>query len=131
MSFLLDTNILSAHLKGTAPSVESKFLLHTGQLYTSTLNLGELLTWAHRSAKAADRLKEIGVLLNDVQLLTIDRAVAECFAAARSHQLRTGVLTPVVDLFIAATALAHNFTVVTHNTADFAHIPNLRVVDWI
>lgn len=36
-----------------------------------------------------------------------------------------------MDLLIAATALAHDLTLVTHNTHDFAHVPGLRVVDWL
>ncbi len=31
-----------------------------------------------------------------------------------------------VDLMIASVALAHDLTLVTHNTADFQHIPDLR-----
>jgi len=32
---------------------------------------------------------------------------------------------------IASVALAHDLTLVTHNTADFQRIPCLRLVDWL
>ncbi|MFL5341570.1 MAG: PIN domain-containing protein [Gemmataceae bacterium] len=35
------------------------------------------------------------------------------------------------DLMIAAVALEHNLTLVTHNTADFQNIPGLRLDDWL
>lgn len=42
-----------------------------------------------------------------------------------------GKPAPGMDLLIAATALVHNLTLVTHNVPDFANIPDLRVVDWL
>jgi tRNA(fMet)-specific endonuclease VapC len=36
-----------------------------------------------------------------------------------------------MDLLIAAVALNHDLTVVSNNTKDFAHIPGLRLVDWL
>ncbi len=34
------------------------------------------------------------------------------------------------ELFYGAIALAHNVTVVTHNTDEFSRVPNLRIEDW-
>jgi predicted nucleic acid-binding protein len=38
---------------------------------------------------------------------------------------------PAWTFMIAATALVHDLTLVTHNTQDFADIPGLHVVDWL
>jgi tRNA(fMet)-specific endonuclease VapC len=130
VSFLLDTNVLSAYLKGRAPRVQSKFIQHGGQLSTTAINLGELYVWADKSAKKADRRKSIVELLKHVACLDIDQAVAEHFASVRSQQLTAGTITPTLDLFVAAAALAKNFTLVTRNVSDFSSIPGLRVVDW-
>jgi len=32
---------------------------------------------------------------------------------------------------IASVALVHDLTLVTHNTADFQRIPQLRLDDWL
>ncbi len=130
MSFLLDTNILSAYLKGSQPHLQSKFLQHGGQLYTSVINIGELLIWANRSPKKVERLHSIGEMLKCVDCLDIDLPVAASFGDVRSHQLSTGALTPAIDLFVACTALVYNVTLVTHNSADFANVPDLRIADW-
>jgi tRNA(fMet)-specific endonuclease VapC len=45
MSFLLDTDICSAQLRGNR-KVQSKIMLHGGQLALSTITLGELYVWA-------------------------------------------------------------------------------------
>ncbi len=44
---------------------------------------------------------------------------------------RKGHIVPQFDLLIASVALAHDLTLVTHNTADFARIPDLRIEDWL
>ena len=36
-----------------------------------------------------------------------------------------------MDLMIAATALVHNLTVVTHNVQDYADVPGLSIADWL
>jgi predicted nucleic acid-binding protein len=35
-----------------------------------------------------------------------------------------------MDMINAATALVHNLTLVTHNTADYTNVPGLTVSDW-
>ena len=34
------------------------------------------------------------------------------------------------DLMIAAIALAHHLTLVTHNTTEFSRVPGLSIEDW-
>ena len=46
-------------------------------------------------------------------------------------QLDSGRLTPSTDLWIAATAIAHGLTFVTHNTRDYQDIPGLPLADWV
>jgi predicted nucleic acid-binding protein len=36
-----------------------------------------------------------------------------------------------MDLFIAATALIHGLTLVTHNARHFQNVPDLAVADWL
>jgi tRNA(fMet)-specific endonuclease VapC len=35
-----------------------------------------------------------------------------------------------MDMLIAAIALAHKLTQVTHNTSEFSRVPGLQIVDW-
>jgi predicted nucleic acid-binding protein len=47
------------------------------------------------------------------------------------HLKQQGGLPPEMDLLIAATALFHGLTLVTHNVQDFAAVPGLAVQDWL
>jgi tRNA(fMet)-specific endonuclease VapC len=130
VSFLLDTDTCSAHLKQKG-AVTRKFLQYAGRLHVSVITLGELLTWALRAKAPPRRSQGIQTLLNDVTVLTVSEDIARQFGHLRAHLLDAGRPTPEMDLWIAATALVHGLTVVTHNTHDFAHIPGLTIDDWL
>ena len=44
MSFLLDTNVLSAYLRRPS-GLAHRFVQHSGRLYTSAISLSELYVW--------------------------------------------------------------------------------------
>ncbi|MFN0052904.1 MAG: hypothetical protein ACKV0T_11995 [Planctomycetales bacterium] len=46
MSFLLDTNTLSAHVRRPS-GLAHRFFQHSGRLYTASICLGELYVWAY------------------------------------------------------------------------------------
>lgn len=131
MSFLVDTNTCSEHLR-RASGLTHRFIQHSGRLYLSSIVLGELYTWAYRRPNPQPLLALIEQeLLGDLPVLTYDTACAERFGVERASLLRKGIVVGPVDVMIASVALVHDLTLVTHNTADFQNIPNLRLEDWL
>jgi predicted nucleic acid-binding protein len=69
-------------------------------------------------------------MLGQVKLLNVDEPIAH--QAARIHNAlrapRRRVTT--ADLLIAANAMVHGLTLVTHSIQVFAGVPGLTVVDW-
>jgi tRNA(fMet)-specific endonuclease VapC len=112
-------------------SVTNRFLQHTGQLHVSVITVGELLTWALRAKAPGHRLQGVQDLFHDVAILDVTSTVAQKFGELRAGLLDVGRPTPEIDLWIAATALVHDLTLVTHNSRDFAQIPGLRLEDWL
>jgi tRNA(fMet)-specific endonuclease VapC len=100
-------------------------------LSISTIVLGELLAWAYRRPNPDPLLRLIGELRADIQVLLYDEACADRFGRLRGALIRQGTAVNTVDLMIASVALAHDLTLVTHNTADFQRIPGIRLVDWL
>ena len=130
MNFLIDTDICSAHLRRPA-KLAHRFLQHTGQIAISTVTLAELYAGAYKHSQANRLLGLIADLLQEVDVLDFDAACAQQFGQVRGTLLRQGMSVPTADLMIASAALAHNLTLVTHNTADYQNIPGLRLVDWL
>lgn len=130
MSYLLDTDICSAYLKGS-PIVEGQFVRHIGRLHISAVSVGELYSWVLRAEASPQRLQGLLDLLSDVTILPVDHSVARRFGEVRAALLDQGRPTPSMDLLIASTAWEYGLTLVTHNLQDFSHIPGLAVIDWL
>jgi predicted nucleic acid-binding protein len=70
------------------------------------------------------------VLLQQAKVIALDEPIA--FRAARigSRLRRQSPRLGTIDLFVAATALEHHFTLVTHDISHYAQIPGLASADW-
>ncbi|MGD9646113.1 MAG: type II toxin-antitoxin system VapC family toxin [Pirellulales bacterium] len=131
MSFLLDTDTCSAHLRRPA-GLMHRFTQYSGRLFVSMVGVAELYAWAHHRDDPRPISDAIDFMLqNEVVVLDFDRDCAREFGKLRGVLRRSGTSIPLIDLLIAATARVHDLTLVTHNTADFARVPDLRLEDWV
>ena len=130
MSFLLDTDILSAHLRGNA-EVSTRLLQHTGQLSISAVTLAELKTWLYRGNTPQRYRDGLAMLIAEMAVLPVDDAVAERFGEVGARLLDAGTTVATPDLLIAATSLVHDLTLVTGNVRHFSAIPSLRIENWL
>lgn len=129
MSFLLDTDTCSSLLRTTA--LAHRFNQHLGRLHISTITLAELYTWALRLKAPPKRIQGVRDFLRDVKVLDVTADISRRFGKIQATLLDIGKPAPEMDLMIAATALVHDLTLVTHNTKDYANISGLRLEDWI
>jgi len=130
VSFLLDTDICSAYLKGNN-AVANRFIQYGGRLHLSAVSLGELYTWALRSRASPTRMQILNDMLPLVSLVDVNAAVARKFGELDAYLLDHGLSVSEIDLLNAAVTLVHDLTLVTHNVQDFAGIPGLYVLDWL
>lgn len=130
MNFLLDTDICSAHMRRPA-ILAHRFVQYTSQLAISSVSLAELYAGAYRHSQTIRLLTLVADLRQEVEILDFDALCAEKFGQVRGALLQQGISVPTTDLMIAAVALKHGLTLVTHNTADFQRIPGLRLDDWL
>jgi tRNA(fMet)-specific endonuclease VapC len=94
--------------------------------------LGELYAWVYRRGSPQPLVDRIeNELLPDVFVLDFERACAIEFGRLRGDLLRRGIAVSRSDLLIAATAIVHDLTLVSHNTRDFKRIPGLMLDDWL
>ena len=129
MGLLLDTNIISTHLKRPG-STFSKFNQYSGQLYTAQIVVAELYVWCAQAANSHGRRMRVDDLLKQVKPIAFDNDCAWKYAEIR---VRCGA-HDLADLMIAATALVHNHVVVSHDRHfnDIASkVADLQVVDWL
>jgi tRNA(fMet)-specific endonuclease VapC len=90
VSFLLDTNIMSEHLRRPAGLIH-RFVQHSGRLYTSSISLAELYDWANSRKDPAPSLAAIQNLLTyEVSVILFDIDCAEDFGRLRIDLRRQG-----------------------------------------
>ena len=130
MSFLIDTDICSAHLRGKG-SVTNRLLQYTGGLHVSMITVGELYTWHFGLTPPPRRLVALQEMFGEMNLLPVTHEVARKHGELRATLFDRGLPAPDMDLIIAATALVHELSLVTHNTNDFMNVPGLRLIDWL
>jgi toxin FitB len=120
--YLLDTMVLSETRKRRADERVMSFLaaVDASSLFISALALGELRKGVEMKRRtdreAADRIAD---WLEGIESTFTDRIFpVDTVAARRWGELSADRSRPVIDTLMAATALVHDCTLVTRNTAD-------------
>jgi tRNA(fMet)-specific endonuclease VapC len=108
-----------------------RFIQHAGRLYIPTPVLGELHAWVLLADDSSKRKRALADFLQDINILSFDEECAKTFGRVKAEMQKSGLKAPGVDMLIGSMALTHDLTMVTHNTADYHHIPNLRLEDWL
>jgi predicted nucleic acid-binding protein len=126
--FLIDTNVLSEYNRPGGPDEGVKRWLETTARkaqYVSVITLAEiqkgieLLAAGKRRVELEHWFKEDLEAWFSGRVLPVDRPVGSRWASLLAQCQRAGRPLPTVDSLIAATALAHDLTVVTRNVSDF------------
>lgn len=109
LTALIDTSVL---VSGVAPAIDEPWAV-------SAISVGELeagVLAAGDEAVRAQRLRLLAAVLAEAPVVPVDGTVA-----ARYGELRVAAgMRPTNDLWVAATALAHEFTLVTADRAQAA-----------
>ena len=116
LTTLLDTSVLAGPADGPRPQFD-------GDCAVSVVAVGELYAGVLLGTDATQpgRLRRLAIVLSDATVLDIDRAVTTAYGDLRAVAGRV----PSNDLWIAATALAHDLTLLTRDERQAA-LPLVR-----
>jgi len=89
----------------------------------------ELTFGALRSSKPTESAR-VADFLSDFVVVPFGGPAVTKAAEIRFDLTRRGLMIGPYDLLIAATALAHDLTLVTHNVREFSRVQGLRIEDW-
>ncbi len=128
--YLLDTNVCIGFLKANEVIVSKMAQVAPTDLNLCSVVKAELYYGARGSQQIANNLAVLERFFEPYTSLVFDDRSAQLYGQVRADLRRTGQLIGPNDTMIAAIALAHNLTVVTHNIGEFARVPGLRLEDW-
>lgn len=131
-AYLLDTNIVSAAMRGEPPALLNRLAgLAPERLHLSALVLAELETGAELGNRRAATLAAVRSLTEGMPVVPFETADAAAYARIRAALERKGKMIGQLDCLIAAQAVARGLVLVTDNLREFQRVPGLRCENWI
>ena len=133
MKYLLDTNVVSDFLRNDKNVVQNmeNAISNGDEIYICSIVYYEIV----RGLKAAGkfkRLREFNTFYENYDKLYFDRENFEVVEKAIEIyvQLHKGKQIEDNDIFIAATAIVNDCTLVTANVKHFERIEGLKLTNW-
>lgn len=131
MTYLLDANTCIRYLNGTSESIRSRIeALNPGEIVLCSVVKAELVYGAMKSGNPDKNLAKLRKFADRFSSLPFGDDAVEAYGRIRVRLERRGKPIGPNDLLIAATALAHGTTLVTHNVDEFSRIEELHFEDW-
>jgi tRNA(fMet)-specific endonuclease VapC len=127
-SVLVDTNVISYIFKGDARASAYQSLIDQTSMLVSFQTVAELEVWTRRDGWGKNRLERFRDYLATFKFVPHSSAISACWVHAKLNTLERGRPMSGEDLWIAATALALQIPLVTHNAEDFVGLPELEVL---
>lgn len=128
MAFLIDTDV-AIHLRDGDADVTANIGALDDAVLMSIVTRVELEGGVYRfPAQAPVRRARLDVILKAIPALAFDDAAADAYGAIVAHAGYSR--RKLLDRMIAAQALVHRSTLVTMNGADYADVPNLKLLAW-
>jgi tRNA(fMet)-specific endonuclease VapC len=130
MTYLLDTNVCIAAMRGNPKVVEGLATRSPDDCAVSMVSVFELFAGVFRCNAPEREGRKVSTFLAPFHLLPFDWDSALKTAAIRFQLEKTGTRIGPYDLQLCGQALALDLTLVTHNTGEFQRVTGLRLEDW-
>ena len=130
MTYLLDTNTCIRYLNGRSPQIKKRLeVLTPDDVGLCSVVKAELAYGAARSRNPEHTLAGIFAFVAPFTSLPFDDACVSAYGRIRAQLEQAGKPIGANDLIIAAIAVTHGLTLVTHNTREFERIVGLSLTD--
>ena len=102
-----------------------------GDIFVSSVTIAELQYGVEKSTAKGKNALALERFLLPLELAAFDYESALVYGKIRADPARRGMPIGGMDMLIAAQALAHDLTLVTHNVREFRRIQGLRCESWV
>jgi predicted nucleic acid-binding protein len=130
-ALLIDSSVLIAAERGELDLDAFLQESHGEAVAIAAITASELLHGVHRATKLAQRQRReafVEQILATLPVIPFDLLIARIHASLGARLAAKGASIRAHDLLIAATALALDFHVATHDSRSFPKVPGLKVV---
>ena len=125
---LVDTDVVSFLLKGDSRANQYAFIIQGHRLALSFMTVAELFQWAAVRNWGKERTAKLEKSLTNYLIIPVDIEICRIWGNLRAERQTIGRVISPQDAWIAATAIRHNWPLVTNNAKDFQGISELQVL---
>ncbi|EPF25717.1 hypothetical protein HMPREF1221_01708 [Treponema socranskii subsp. paredis ATCC 35535] len=130
MAYLIDTDIIIFALRGDK-TVLAKFEENKNiPISISMITYAELVFGAKRSQNERTNMLKVNRIREIYPVEELNIGIMELFADIKANMYSKAMRIEDMDLFIAATAIYNDLTLVTNKTKHFKNIPLLKLENW-
>lgn len=130
MAYLIDTDIIIFALRGDK-TVLAKFEENkTIPISISMVTYAKLVFGAKQSQNEQTNMIKVNHIREIYPIEELNVGVMEVFADIKAKMYAKAIRIEDMDLFIAATAMYNDLTLVANNTKHFENIPGLKLENW-
>lgn len=127
--YLMDSDILIDLCRRRIAPQQHIYCVGISNCVVSEISLAEMLVGAYKTGKELE-FRQVEKIQDVFETVPVTYGIIDRYAQLRALLETRGTRIASMDLFIAATALANNYTLVTHNARHFSRIPGLQLEDW-
>ena len=130
MDYLLDTNICIHYFKGQFGIKERIEKIGFKNLAICEITLAELIYGAAKSQQTEKNMKVVDDFAKKIEIIPILNSL-KVSGKEKARLKSIGKTVGDLDLFIGATAIVNDMTMVTRNTREFERIDGISIENWI
>ena len=134
MKYILDTNAVSALMKGVPAAVDRLADLDRSAVSVPQPVLAEIaygIERLPRSRRRTELRRRLSLIRNEIGRAEWSDAVSDAFGRIKAMLERQGRRIEDLDAAIAAHAVAAGATLITADDPHMARVPDLAVEDWL
>ncbi len=130
MTYLLDTNICIHYFKGQFGLSEKIEKIGFQNFAISEITLAELYYGAEKSQYKQQNLKVIEDFADKITIIPILNSI-RIYGKEKARLKTKGTVISDLDLFIGATSIVNEMTMVTRNVREFERLEGIKIENWI
>ena len=124
---LLDTNIISALLKGDTTLIDK--IDAASEIYLPSIVLGELYYGAEYSTQIDKNRSNISKLSDAYDVLIVDEDTAKIYGTFKAALRKQGTPIPENDIWIAALSKQYSLDLISRDK-HFNHLTDISLINW-
>lgn len=130
MTYLVDTDIIIDFFKNQKSAIDLFHKIKAEPIKISIITFIEIEYGIKKSYQPEKRKEQFVNFISEfyVEIISIDSTIAEEFVRLKVRLEKQKQTLADFDFFIAATAIANNFTLVTRNIKHFKRIKDLSLL---